>query len=190
MTEEIKEESNEKKSEKNKKISKQDKIFWTSLGVIALAFLIGGYFFYQHIVAGLPSLEQLENPQQSLATNVISADGKVIGQFFRQNRREVNIDSIPHFVVEALVATEDRKFYDHWGVDLKRFMQAMVKTIFLGKKEGASTITQQLIKTTLLTREKSIPRSLSHLAYCSGKSLPTFDITDTLEFRANAANDT
>ncbi len=132
--------------EQKEKNSKSEKIFWGSLGVIAIVFLIGGYFFYQHIISGLPSLEQLENPKQSLATNVISADGKIIGQFFRQNRREVDIDSIPHFIVEALVATEDRKFYEHWGVDIKRFMQAMIKTIFLGKKEGASTITQQLAK--------------------------------------------
>ena len=146
MTEEVKEDNNQNKTEEKKKKSNSEKIFWASLGVVAIAILIGGYFFYQHIISGLPSLEQLENPRQSLATNVISADGKVIGQFFRQNRREVDIDSIPHFVVEALVATEDRKFYNHWGVDLERFMKAMIKTIFLGKKEGASTITQQLAK--------------------------------------------
>ncbi len=145
MTEEIKEENNDKKNVDSKN-SRSDKIFWSILGVFAVVCLIGGYFFYQHIISGLPSLEQLENPKQSLATNVISADGKVIGQFFRQNRREIDIDSIPHFVVDALVATEDRKFYDHWGVDLGRFMKAMVKTVFLGKKEGASTITQQLAK--------------------------------------------
>ncbi len=135
----------EKTSNKNKK-NKSDKIFWKVVGILALLFFIGTFFLYKHIVAGLPSLEQLENPQQSLATNVISADGKIIGQFFRQNRREIDIDSIPHFVVNALIATEDRKFYEHWGVDFGRFLKAMIKTAFLGKKEGASTITQQLAK--------------------------------------------
>ncbi|MCP5063882.1 MAG: PBP1A family penicillin-binding protein [Ignavibacteriae bacterium] len=134
-------------SESKVKLFLKNKIFQRSaLGIVVLLFLIGGYFFYQHIISGLPSLEQLENPQQSLATNVVSADGKVIGSFFRQNRREVKIDSLPIFVIEALVATEDRKYFDHWGVDLERFIKAMIKTVFLGKKEGASTITQQLAK--------------------------------------------
>ncbi|MCB9218699.1 MAG: PBP1A family penicillin-binding protein [Ignavibacteriales bacterium] len=131
---------------KKRKNQKTKIIIWSSVGVFLLAFFIGGYFFYQHIVSGLPSLEELENPRQSLATNVLSADGEVIGQYFRENRREIDIDSIPTFVIDALVATEDRKFYDHWGVDLERFVKAMIKTIFLGKREGASTITQQLSK--------------------------------------------
>jgi len=145
MTEETKKENNA--TENKAMLFLKNKIFQRSiLGIFILLFFVGGYFFYQHIVSGLPSLEQLENPQQSLATNVISADGKVIGSFFRQNRREVDIDSIPSFVIEALVATEDRKYFDHWGVDLQRFVKAMIKTVFLGKKEGASTITQQLAK--------------------------------------------
>lgn len=121
-------------------------ILWSSVVAAIIAILFSGFFFYQHIISGLPSLEDLENPKQSLASNVISSDGKLIGQYFRENRREISIDSIPSFVIDALIATEDRKFYDHWGVDLERFVKAMVKTIFLGKREGASTITQQLSK--------------------------------------------
>ncbi|MCB9249262.1 MAG: transglycosylase domain-containing protein [Ignavibacteriales bacterium] len=141
----------EKKNEtliKIKSVYKQNKklILGSSAAIIILLISLGTYFFYQHIISGLPSLDELENPKQSLASNVISADGEVIGQFFRENRREISIDSIPSFVVDALVSTEDRKFYDHWGVDLERFVKAMIKTVFLGKKEGASTITQQLAK--------------------------------------------
>ncbi len=138
----------ENSKKKKIKLSKQQQkiIMWSSLSAAIIAILFGGYFFYQHIISGLPSLEELENPKQSLASNVISADGELIGQYFRENRREISIDSIPSFVVDALIATEDRKFYDHWGVDLERFVKAMVKTVFLGKREGASTITQQLSK--------------------------------------------
>jgi len=135
-------ENNNKKARKIKLKS----ILWPALALSVITLMVGGYFFYQHIISGLPSLDELENPSQSLASNVMSADGEIIGQFFRENRREINIDSIPSFIIDALVATEDRKFYDHWGVDLQRFAQAMVKTIFLGKREGASTITQQLSK--------------------------------------------
>lgn len=133
-------------STKESKKSKFKIIFFSSLGIFLLASIIGGYFFYQHIISGLPSLDDLENPRQSLASNVFSSDGELIGQYFRENRREIDIDSIPSFVVDALVATEDRKFYDHWGVDLERFAKAMFKTLFMGKKEGASTLTQQLSK--------------------------------------------
>ena len=119
---------------------------WSFTALFIITMVVSGYFFYQHIISGLPSLDQLENPRQSLASNVISADGEIIGQYFRENRREIKIDSIPSFVVNALIATEDRKFYDHWGVDFERFVKAMIKTLFLGKREGASTITQQLAK--------------------------------------------
>lgn len=129
-----------------KRIFKNSTFYWLLSGIIVFLVLLGGYLFYQHIVSGLPSLEQLENPKQSLATNVISSDGEIIGQFFRENRIEVSIDSIPPFLIQALIATEDRKFYDHWGVDLERFVKAMFKNIFLFKREGASTITQQLSK--------------------------------------------
>jgi len=137
-------ENNKKEIKSNKKIKKQ--IAWSLVSVLFIALIIAGYFFYQHIVSGLPSLDQLENPKQSLASNVFSSDGQKIGQYFRQNRIETNIDSLPPFVVEALVSTEDRSFYKHWGVDLQRFIKAMFKNIFLFKREGASTITQQLAK--------------------------------------------
>lgn len=132
------------KKTKLKRILKQT--FWWSAGIVFVSAIIAGYFFFQYVTEGLPSLEQLENPKPILASNVYSSDGTMIGQFFRQNRVNVSIDSIPHFIIDALVSTEDRKFYDHWGVDVERFAKAMVKTFFLGKKEGASTITQQLSK--------------------------------------------
>ena len=135
-----------KKSAFEKFIEKNRIVIISAILSFLIIFFVGGYFLYQHVVSGLPSLDELENPRQSLASNVISIDNKVIGQYFRENRIEINIDSIPSFVVEALIATEDRKYYDHWGVDLGRFVKAMIKTIFLGKKEGASTITQQLAK--------------------------------------------
>lgn len=121
-------------------------VFW---GIVITVFLLvsgGGYALMDYIISGLPSLEQLENPKQSLASNVFSADGELIGQFFKQNRVEVSLDSIPDHLVKALIATEDRKFFSHWGVDMERFVKGLLKTIFLFKKEGASTITQQLAK--------------------------------------------
>ncbi|MEK6551841.1 MAG: PBP1A family penicillin-binding protein [Bacteroidota bacterium] len=108
--------------------------------------VIAIFLFMQYVSEGLPSLEELENPSAQLATNVWSKDGQLIGSFFNENRVEVSIDSIPAHVINALIATEDKNFYHHWGVDLKRFIKAMVKNILLFKREGASTITQQLAK--------------------------------------------
>jgi len=108
--------------------------------------IIAVFLFMMYVFEGLPSFEELENPSAQLATNVWSKDGQLIGSFFNENRVEVSIDSIPPHVINALIATEDKNFYHHWGVDLQRFIKAMVKNVLLFKREGASTITQQLAK--------------------------------------------
>ncbi len=130
-----------------KQNKKRKKIVFISLAVVLIVGLsLGGYFFFDYVLSGLPSFEQLENPKAQLASKVYSSDGELIGSFYRQNRIYTPIDSIPKNLINALIATEDRKFYHHWGVDLIRFGKAMVKNIFLFRREGASTITQQLAK--------------------------------------------
>ncbi len=129
------------------------RILWSLTGFLFVSALIGGYIFYMYIVSGLPSLEQLENPTQSLASNVYSVDGELIGQFFAENRIETDIDSLPSNLINALISTEDRKFYDHWGVDLERFAKAMIKNVVFFSREGASTITQQLSKNLFELKE-------------------------------------
>lgn len=107
-----------------------------------------------YTVSGVPSLDELENPKPPLASRVFSADGELIGQFFIENRIATDLDSLPPYVIKALVATEDRNFYDHWGVDLPRFFKAMIKNLFsLSLREGASTITQQLAKNLYSLKE-------------------------------------
>ncbi|GJQ44190.1 MAG: penicillin-binding protein [Ignavibacteriaceae bacterium] len=116
--------------------------------IIASAAIIFILIFI-YIISGLPSLEELENPKPILASKVYSSDGELIGQFFIENRIETNIDSLPKHLIEALIATEDKNFYDHWGVDLGRFFKAMIKniiTLSFTEGEGASTITQQCAK--------------------------------------------
>lgn len=106
--------------------------------------LMVAYYFY--IVSGLPSLEDLENPKPELATKVYSIDGEVLGTFFlTKNRSYVSYEQIPSSVISALIATEDKDFYDHWGVTPWRFLRALGKSLLAFRlKEGASTITQQL----------------------------------------------
>ena len=118
---------------------------------VALFLIAGGVAYWNYLVSGLPSLERIENPQPELATKVLSTDGEVLDQFFIKNRSHLALADIPRTVVDALIATEDKDFYGHWGVDLVRFMKAMVKNVFaLRLKEGASTITQQLSRNLYL----------------------------------------
>ena len=100
----------------------------------------------------MPDLEVLENPKTNLASEVISSDGKTLGKYyFNDNRTPVTFDELPTHLVDALIATEDIRFYSHSGIDFKRTFGAALK---LGKDGGGSTITQQLAK-LLFTGEGS-----------------------------------
>ena len=114
---------------------------------------------------GLPSLEELENPNPELASLVYSEDGVLLHKFFVKNRTFVPLRSIPLSTRYALIATEDVAFYSHWGVDLRRFVLAMGENIIKGRTrwQGASTITQQLAKNLYLTRERTISRKFKEL---------------------------
>lgn len=108
-------------------------------GLIVLVFLLASW----GVFGPLPTFEELENPQKNLATEVISADGVTLGKYAYQNRTPVGFKDLPDNLVQALVATEDERFYDHSGIDFRGTARAVVK---LGKGGGASTITQQLAK--------------------------------------------
>ena len=100
----------------------------------------------------MPELEVLENPKTNLASEVISSDGKTLGKYyFNDNRTPVTFDELPVHLVDALIATEDVRFYNHSGIDFKRTIAAIIK---MGKDGGGSTITQQLAK-QLFTGEGS-----------------------------------
>jgi penicillin-binding protein 1A len=129
-----------------RKLSVRAKTFIIGSGILLLLLTVFGWY----LASGLPSLEKIENPRPELATKVYSIDGEVLDQFFIKNRSHVSINEVPKTVIEALVATEDKDFYSHWGVDAIRFVKAMVKNIVLFRREGASTITQQLSRNLYL----------------------------------------
>jgi penicillin-binding protein 1A len=92
----------------------------------------------------LPDINELENPSTKLASEIYSEDGKIIGKIYSQeDRTNININDLPKYMIYALVATEDARFYKHSGIDFRSLFRAV---IFLGKKGGGSTITQQLAK--------------------------------------------
>ena len=91
----------------------------------------------------LPSIEQIANPDTKLATEILTEDGEVLGTFFRENRVATQYDDISPYLINALVATEDERFYEHSGIDARALMRAISG---LGTKGGGSTLTQQLAK--------------------------------------------
>jgi penicillin-binding protein 1A len=91
----------------------------------------------------MPSFEDLENPDSNLATEIISSDGVVLGKYFEKNRSQLKYSDLPQNLVQALVATEDARFYEHSGVDGRGTLRAIAS---LGTSGGASTLTQQLAK--------------------------------------------
>ena len=91
----------------------------------------------------MPTFENLENPPTNLATEIISSDGVILGTYFLENRRRVRYDEISKHTIDALIATEDERFYTHSGIDYKSTFRAI---IFFGSRGGGSTLTQQLAK--------------------------------------------
>ena len=109
----------------------QHKAFVPTLLTLAVMLLLGlGVYIKYVIIDELPSLEQLEKPPQELATRILDTDGNLIDNFFIKRRMYVPYDSVSHYFFDALIATEDREFYNHWGVHTARIFKATIKNIF------------------------------------------------------------
>jgi len=135
---------------KTTNFKKQVKWFW---GVVLGAFfmLIMIFLFASWGLLGpLPTFEELENPENNLATEIISSDGKTLGKYAAENRTPIKFKDLPDNIVNALVATEDERFYEHSGIDFRGTARAVLKP----GSGGASTITQQLAR-MLFTGKKS-----------------------------------
>lgn len=127
-------------------------IFLTFLWMFLLyLFLVDINFLW--LFGKSPSLHSISHPNQSIASEIISSDGKVIGKYFRENRMPVTFDEISPKLIETLVATEDERFYKHMGIDFQGVFAAL-KDMTQGNARGASTITQQLVKNMYKTRDQ------------------------------------
>ncbi len=132
------------KKKETKGFFKFIKWFWIlfATGVLSFAFLflMASWGF----LGDMPTFDHLENPQTNLASQIISSDGELLGKFYLEdNRTPVEYDALPHNLVDALVATEDARFFEHSGIDARGTLRAIA---FLGSRGGASTITQQLAR--------------------------------------------
>ncbi|MBC7510066.1 MAG: transglycosylase domain-containing protein [Ferruginibacter sp.] len=118
------------------------RIFFGGLLLLILIFTSANF----GLLGKMPSLKELENPEADLASEVYTADGKLMGKYYAENRSEVKYNEISPNIIHALVATEDQNFYDHSGIDAKAVARAVIK---LGTDGGGSPITQQLAKMML-----------------------------------------
>ena len=129
----------------NKKTYRREiKLFWCVFffGVFSLVgvFVAAGFGLFGE----MPEFRQLENPKTNLATQIFSSDNKILGKFYyNENRTPLDYEEIPKDLIDALIATEDERFYSHSGIDLRSTMRAIV---YLGGKGGASTVSQQLAR--------------------------------------------
>ncbi|MFV0248946.1 MAG: transglycosylase domain-containing protein [Tenacibaculum sp.] len=137
-----------------KKVSfgKYIKWFWISITGIVFIICLLFLFVLWGFFGALPTFEELENPKNDLATELISADGKTLGKYYlKANRTPIQYKDLPKNLIQALIATEDERFYQHSGIDFYATARAIVK---LGTSGGASTLTQQLAK-NLFTKKAS-----------------------------------
>ena len=123
---------------------------WTCFILVVLAIGVVFYNIFTGAIGYMPNLQQLQNPVNKFATQVFSADGKQLGtwSYSSANRVFADYGELPPALVQALIATEDVRFYEHNGIDFQALMRAVVKRGVLGQKSagGGSTITQQLAK--------------------------------------------
>ena len=119
---------------------------WITFASVVVFIILLFFFISVGLFGKMPSFEELENPRSSLATEVYSADGKVLGKYFIENRTNIHYEDLSPNVVNALIATEDARFDRHSGIDIKAIFRVFFGVMTGSSKGGGSTITQQLAK--------------------------------------------
>lgn len=123
-----------------------------SISVLASLVIFSGFIFfiliYTEFFGPLPDKKDLADIREEQATLVYSSDGRMIGKIFAKNRTPVALDSFPDHLIDALIATEDSRFYEHNGIDGRSLIRVIIKSILMGNRSsgGGSTLTQQLAK--------------------------------------------
>ena len=136
---------------------------------VFLSFILGTLTLYilWKFSPEMPSYSELKNYNPSLTTRVFTSDGLLLDKYFIEERLFVPIDRIPNTLIEAFISAEDKKFYDHFGIDPIAIFRASITNLFNFFTErkiiGASTITQQVVKNLLLTNEVSFERKIKEI---------------------------
>jgi len=141
------------------------------LKTASVAILVAGlvvvaaiFIFVHRVVSGLPEVSTLKNFHHDLTTEIFSDDGRKVGEFRTERRYPVQFETIPKHVINAFLAAEDSKFYEHGGIDYAGIARALVSNLLRGRyAQGGSTITQQVARSILLTRKKELTRKVKEV---------------------------
>lgn len=147
--------------------------------VVGLIGAVGGMYFYIRLTRDLPQISKLGDYKPKAVTSVYADDGTLIAELYEERRYPAKFEDIPQLLKNAFLAAEDSNFYTHPGIDLRGIGRAIVKNFQHGSSvQGASTITQQIVKSLLLTREKTYERKLKEaiLSYQLEKALSKDEI--------------
>ncbi len=146
--------------------SRKSIIILATGGVVISIITLAIYFFY--LMATLPKVDRLADYKPPIVSQVFGDDGSLVGEFYLERRTVVPVEKIPKKLILAFVAAEDANFYQHSGIDYLGIVRAAFKNLIsFSKKEGASTITQQVAKSMLLTPEKKYSRKLKEAILAS-----------------------
>ena len=133
--------------------------------IVMIGAILGAYMTYSH---DLPDIPDLNSYQPRTVSTFFSDDGTVIGTFFKQKRFVIDLNQIPKHVINAFLAAEDARFYEHDGVDWQGILRAMVRNVMSGRiTQGGSTITMQVTRNFLLTRERTYSRKFKEVILAS-----------------------
>lgn len=163
------------------KLEKKKYIRIIVIGILCLflAGIMGGSIFFYSLVKGLPSIASLKDYRPSIITRVYANGDELIDEFYLEDRKVIQVTSLPKFVIQAFVAAEDARFFHHKGVDMLSIVRAFIKNLEAGTiVQGGSTITQQVAKSLFLTPRKSYIRKLREaiLAYRINTYLNKYEI--------------
>ena len=164
---------------KSNRLEKWIKLSISIVMILITAVFVFGILSYFYFTYGLPSIETLKNYKPSTVTRFYADDGELVGEFFQEKREIVSLDRIPDHLIHAFVAGEDARFFHHKGLDYVAILRALFRNIFSGEiLQGGSTITQQVVKSLLLSPEKSLARKIREaiLAFKIEKYLSKEDI--------------
>ena len=142
----------------------------SSFRLVKIAFFMAAFFgavftvaglYYFYLVYQLPDIRSLQDYQPPLATQILSAEGDSLGFLYKEKRILVAPTELPPQLIQAFIASEDSRFFQHGGLDFLSILRAVWKNLWAGEiVQGGSTITQQVTKSLLLSPEKSLSRKI------------------------------
>jgi penicillin-binding protein 1A len=143
------------------------KIIWAALILLVVVMPLYIYLVIRNpadLFGGMPGFTEIENPENDLSSEIISADNVSLGRYFRYNRSQVSYNELPPLLVKTLIASEDHRFMDHSGMDLWSYVRVGYGLLSLNPQGGGSTLTQQTAKNLFKTRGDDLQGKLGKLA--------------------------